>query len=121
MKVCALMIALLVLVTAPAAAAPTNSAATCRSKLTKLQRQNRALQLKIRKLTAQRDEARGKLAIAQQGVSSALSTMTPAQIWPLLGNPIAGRFVTPQWSNSYFSSGPDYESWQFTRCGFCAG
>ncbi len=118
MKVCALLVALLALLSAPAAAAPTSSS-SCRSQLTKLQRQSRALKQKVRKLTAQRDQLAAKLAVAQQGVSSTLSTMTPAQIWPLFTNPIARLFVTPQWSNSYFSSGPDYESWTFTRCGFC--
>jgi hypothetical protein len=56
--------------------------------------------------------------VAQQGVSSAITTMSAAQIWPLFPQ-IARVYVTPQWSNSYFSNGPDYESWTFTRCGFC--
>src|SRR6266496_3017512 len=109
MKVCALLIALLALLAVPAAAAAPASSSSCRSRLTKLQRQNRALQQKVRKLTAQRDDARGKLAVAQQGVSSALTTMSGQQIWPLFTQ-IAGVYVTPRWSNSHFTSGPDYES-----------
>ena len=120
MKVCALTIALLALLTAPAAAAP-RSATSCRSQLTKLQRQNRALRQKIHKLTVQRDTARQQLATAQSGVAGALSTMTPEQIWPLLADPIARLYNTPRWSNSYFSSGPDYATWSFTRCDFCVG
>lgn len=117
MKVWALTIALLALLTTPAAAAPT-SPSSCKSQLTKLQRQNRALQQKIRKLTVQRDDARGKLAVAQQGVSSALTAMSGEQIWPLFTQ-IAGVYVTPRWSNSYFSIAADYASWTFTRCDFC--
>jgi hypothetical protein len=61
-----------------------------------------------------------QLQTAQSGVAGTLATMTPAQIWPLFTDPIAGLFVTAVWSKSYYSSGSDYASWTFTWCGFCA-
>jgi hypothetical protein len=100
--------------------------ATC-SKLCQVERQNAALRRQVTKLRAQvrtlkseRDTVRSLLAQAQSGVAGGLSTMGPDQIWPLFGNPIAAAFNTAQWSKSYYSSGSDYESWTFTRCGFCS-
>jgi hypothetical protein len=114
------------------AAAPARSGAAC-LKVCHLQRQNAALKRtntalrakigtlngQVSTLTGERDTARSQLAQAQSGVAGALSTMAPAQIWPLFGNPIAYAYSTAQWSKSYYSNGSDYESWSFTRCGFC--
>jgi hypothetical protein len=117
--------AALVLASLLPAAAPARSGTAC-LKVCQLQRQNAALRrqvtslrAQVKTLTAERNTARLQLAHAQQGVAGALSTMTPNQIWPLFGNPIAYAFSTAQWSKSYYSNGSDYESWSFTRCGFC--
>ena len=107
------------------AAAPARSGTAC-LKVCQLQRQNATLRRQVtslrdqvKTLTSQRNTARLQLAHAQQGVVGALSTMLPDQIWPLFASPIANAFSTARWSKSYYSNGSDYESWSFTRCGFC--
>lgn len=83
-----------------------------------LKQQNAALSKQVKKLRAQRDMALAELSQAQSGVTGVIATMAPPQVWNLMRE-IANIFVTPQYSNSYFSNASDYESWTFTRCGFC--
>lgn len=110
--VLATMLLLVLLVASPA------GAASCKTKLCRVEVQNRALRAQVRTLKQKLEIANQKLAKAQESVQGAISTMPPAMIWGLFPV-IASVYSTPAWSNSYFSSGPDYESWSFTRCGFC--
>lgn len=93
------------------------SGQTC-GQVCQLKRQNATLQKQVKTLRGQRDLARAELSQAQSSVAGAIGTMAPAQVWPLMQE-IAHIFSTPQYSNSYFSSADNYESWTFTRCGFC--
>jgi hypothetical protein len=114
----ALSIVLAVLIV-PAVATP-SAQAPCSVKLSVALKQNRLLRQRVKTLTIQRDDARAKLATAQSGTAGLVSTLRPDQVWALFQDPIAHIFTTPHWSTSYFSSGPDYASWSFTRCDFCA-
>ncbi len=126
--------------TAEAQASPCRTVKACRAQIVTLKRVNATLRLQrnaaraqrdalagqvdtlngqVDTMTSERDQARSQLATAQSGVAGALSTMTPAAIWPLFRSPIASVYSTPRYSNSYFSSGSDYASWTFTFCGFC--
>ena len=93
------------------------SQASC-GQVCQLKQQNTALRKQVKTLRGQRDVARAELSQAQSSVAGAIGTMAPAQVWNLMRE-IATIFQTPQYSNSYFSNADDYESWTFTRCGFC--
>lgn len=105
----------LIIIVALLGAAP--ASASC-GQVCHLKQQNAALQKQVKKLRGQRDVALAELSQAQSGVAAAIGTMAPPQVWPLMQE-IANVFQTPQFSNSYYSNGSDYESWTFTRCGFC--